>query len=377
MKKIINLILSGIAIISINSCTDDDLLVFTAQDVDGPSIVTANSTVTLNSDIEEDQAFTLVWNDANYNANTPVTYKIEAAAAGTDFAALELAATTTERSFTWTVSQLNNLAITLGLNVDEEGAVEMRVNSSVGTNDGLTMTSGNIILTVVPYSTETPKLWLPGNYAASSGYGSNWNPSDPETPFLQAESFSVPNYEGYVYFTGPYNDGDPSPQFKMTPTNANFDGDYGDTGDNNGDFSGTIEQDGDVNAGTPGGEAGYYKINVNLEALTYTMVATQWAITGAATPNGWPDDADPVGTADQDMTYDPAAKVWYIDIDLTAGEFKFRANDAWTLNYGPDDDGDGSLNEGGGNFSVDAAGNYRVTLDFSNPRAYTASIIQN
>jgi hypothetical protein len=54
-------------------------------------------------------------------------------------------------------------------------------------------------------------------------------------------------------------------------------------------------------------------------------------------------------------------------------EVKFRANDAWTLNYG-DTGADGSLEPDGGNIAVPTTGTYIVTLDLSNPRAYTYSL---
>ncbi len=74
------------------------------------------------------------------------------------------------------------------------------------------------------------------------------------------------------------------------------------------------------------------------------------------------------------MTYNPTTKKWEITIALTAGEFKFRANNGWSLNLGGDNNGDGSMDFGGPNLTVTTAGTYTVILDLSNPRAYTYSI---
>jgi hypothetical protein len=157
------------------------------------------------------------------------------------------------------------------------------------------------------------------------------------------------------------------------PTNANFDGDYGDTGTADGSYSGTIEQEGEVNVGLPAGQAGYYRVQVDTEALTYNLTRTEWGIIGNATPGGW-DNSTP-------MTYDPATKKWTVIAVMTAQSapdngWKFRANNAWEINLGDTtvNSTDGTLSYGGSNISIAAAGTYRIELDLSNPRAYTYTI---
>lgn len=89
-----------------------------------------------------------------------------------------------------------------------------------------------------------------------------------------------------------------------------------------------------------------------------TPPADSWAIIGSATANGW--------GAETPMTYDFCNQVWKITLPLTAtagsNEFKFRANNAWTLNYG-DDGADGKLEANGANIAVPATGNYEVVLN--------------
>ncbi len=366
MKKISILMFACLALVCFNACVEDDEPTFMVQENEAtaPTIVTANSTVMLNKDAEDNQALTVVWNDAEYNFQTPVTYNIMVAAAGTNFEDEINAASTVERSYTWTVKDLNNLAIKAGLEIDKEGALEIRVISSLGSNGGVSMDSNILAITLIPYSTELPKLWLPGGYAQDSGYGANWDPSDPLTPTLTAENFTSSKFEGYVYFA---ND---NSNFKITPTNVNFDGNYGDVDDSG--TSGTLFQD-DASKNIVVPVAGYYRINVDTEALTYSLTKTDWAVTGSSTPLGFaPPEAGP--NQDHDLTYDQDTKVWSITLDLTSGEIKFRANDSWSFNYGNDDDGDGSLNEGGSNIAVETGGTYVITLDLSNPRAYTYSL---
>lgn len=106
-------------------------------------------------------------------------------------------------------------------------------------------------------------------------------------------------------------------------------------------------------------EAGYYKVDVDLSAKTYTLTPiTTIGVIGDATEGGW--------DSDQDMTYVPYNSetkepgYWEIkDINLTAGAIKFRANDAWDISWG------GDINtlttNNGGNITVEA-GTYDIKL---------------
>ncbi len=216
-------------------------------------------------------------------------------------------------------------------------------------------------------------LYVVGSFLNASGYGDDWTPAN-AVP-IAASSETGTDYEGFV------NIDVDGAQYKFLPTNESFDGDYGDTGDTDGSYNAMIEQDDEVNCGTPDGTGGYYLVRADTEALTYSLEKTSWAVTGNATPLSWP--AGPDGTAgqDHDMVYDPASKTWSITIDLVAQEapdngLKFRANDAWSLNLG-DTDADGSLQFNGTNITIPEDGNYTVTLDLSNPRAYTYSLVKN
>ena len=105
-------------------------------------------------------------------------------------------------------------------------------------------------------------------------------------------------------------------------------------------------------------EAGYYKVDVDLESKSYVLTPiTTIGIIGSASPNGWDSDVD--------MTYVPynaetkALSYWEAkDITLASGEIKFRANDDWAINWGGDVN---ALTQGGGNISVDA-GTYDIKL---------------
>ena len=106
--------------------------------------------------------------------------------------------------------------------------------------------------------------------------------------------------------------------------------------------------------------AGYYKVDVDLSAKTYTLIPiTTIGIIGSASPNGWDSDVDmnyvPFNAETKELGY------WEIkDITLTNGEIKFRANDAWDISWGGTPD---ALTTQGGaaNLSVEA-GTYDIKL---------------
>ena len=104
--------------------------------------------------------------------------------------------------------------------------------------------------------------------------------------------------------------------------------------------------------------AGYYKIDVDLSAKTYTLIPiTTIGIIGSASPNGWDSDVDmtyvPYNAETKELGYWEAK-----DITLASGEIKFRANDDWAINWGGDTN---ALTQGGDNISVEA-GTYDIKL---------------
>lgn len=194
------------------------------------------------------------------------------------------------------------------------------------------------------------RTWnIPGDYVEASYPGSglaNWSPD--KSPQVISTITSPDKLEGYVYMSKSTN------EWKFA-TQPNWDGpNYGDGG------AGKI----DGNGGNIKSPAGYYKINVDAAAMTYTAVATTWGVIGSASPKSW-DDETP-------LTYNPATKTWIGAIHLTAAEFKFRANHSWDFNYGSSTK-DANLNAGGDNIVVTVESDYAFTLDLSKPNAYKYS----
>ena len=99
-------------------------------------------------------------------------------------------------------------------------------------------------------------------------------------------------------------------------------------------------------------EAGFYQVDVDLSAKTYTLTPFTIGIIGSATPKGWDGDTD--------MTYNPEERCWELkNVELTDGEMKFRHTNDWNLNWGGPLD---ALVHDGDNIAV-AAGTYDIKLE--------------
>lgn len=124
-------------------------------------------------------------------------------------------------------------------------------------------------------------------------------------------------------------------------------------GDSDGD--GIAELGGDFI--TFGEQSGFYDITFNDKSLAYTFTFLRFpsiGIIGDATPGGWDSDTD--------LSDDDGDGIFEINIELTDGEAKFRANDDWAVNWGATDfpSGVGELN--GPNIPI-VAGTYDVTFN--------------
>lgn len=342
-----NLFLSTIAIALLIFTACEDSVGPTVQTEGDAPVVTSHSggeSYVLNEDQADEELFTLSWEAPDFGFPAAITYYVEMDVDGSDFEDPARLAETNQTSVSFTVSQVNSRLISAGIPAGIESEIPMRIRAHISDSvpDRISET---FVLGLTPYDVtiEFDEIYVPGSYQSASGYTNDWSPAD--APPLTSEGDD--QYEGYVYFA---NDGS---EFKFTYERS-WDLNWGDDG-----FDGTLDQDG-ANIPT---DAGYYKINVDLNNLTYTTLNTTWGLIGDATADGW--------DADQDMEYDPEDKVWRITADLTAGEIKFRANDDWDLNYG-DNIGDGTLEEGGDNIPVDEAGNYTVELNLGEyPYSYT------
>ncbi|WP_299225709.1 SusE domain-containing protein [uncultured Psychroserpens sp.] len=364
MKKIKILGFALIAFLGFNACEEDDNFTIDGNQTDTAVINLPQNQESFVLDIANPQATaaTVVWDGAAYSVPTAVTYTVQLALSGTDFANPIDAGTTTETFLVWTNEELNGVSVDgLGLVPFSAGDVDLRIKSAIGSEGAEEAFSEAVTVSITPYTTSLPRFAVPGNHQG-------WNPDINEpgiefVPYIASSEFGATDYEGYVWLDGEYKFVEPNDSGEFVWGNT----DWGDDGS----FSGVMVSEGEINF--PAAAPGYYFIRANTDpedsdSATYSVDAVMWAITGDATPLGWPDN----GVQDQDMTYNSTTGKWEITINLSdAGAFKFRANDAWDINYG-DEGADGILDfNNGNNMTVSTSGTYFVELDLSNPREYT------
>ena len=104
-----------------------------------------------------------------------------------------------------------------------------------------------------------------------------------------------------------------------------------------------------------------YSPAVTLTATTYKACvppagSATWSIIGPAGVD-W-------GT-DIPLTYNCDTRTFDVTRALNAGDFKFRANNDWTLNYGSNSSTGGALVASGNNITVATAGTYIIKLDLN------------
>lgn len=164
------------------------------------------------------------------------------------------------------------------------------------------------------------------------GNGTGWSTSIP----LRSANLDG-KYVGFGYVEG---------EFKFKPNENDWNGDWEFDGE------GKIADNGGANCPAPA-TSGYYKIEVDLAAMTYSLseLITTIGIVGPAQEGGWNDDTD--------MTFNPATGAWELTISLLKDEFKFRANDAWDINWGGSLD---ALTQGGNNILAPDATEYKISL---------------
>ncbi|MDA3929977.1 MAG: RagB/SusD family nutrient uptake outer membrane protein [Prolixibacteraceae bacterium] len=185
--------------------------------------------------------------------------------------------------------------------------------------------------TIAPYKSvaDYPILYCPGSYQG-------WDAANTSTVVYSRNSDNT--FEGYLYFAA---DGE---KFKFDT--------YGDWSLNYGDnepADGILEVEGiDILVA----EAGFYKVNVDLNTMAYSLTKTDWGIIGDATADGW--------DADQNMTFD-GVDAWNAEVKLSVGTIKFRANDDWAINLG-DTDANGILTQEGADIQITEPGKYLVSL---------------
>lgn len=358
MKNISKMFLAALVVTGFASCEDEQDLKFVTPPASFNILTPQNGeAVVLNPENQSNPALTLAWENANYGTPTEVTYTVQVAANGVaDAWNSPVDVTSTTNTFaSIDVATLNQATEDAGLAPFTQSGLDIRIKATVqGTTE---MYSNVITYLVTPFSTALPKLAVVGNHQG-------WTPTAADVPLLASPAYGETNYEGYVWLDGEFKILAPNSAGEFNWTSEGGGTEYGAGG------AGQIAAGG----GNLTAPAGYYLIRVDTATMNYTLTQTDWGVIGNATPGGWDNSTS--------MTYNPATRKLTATLAMTAqtapdNGFKFRANNAWTYNLGDTvtNGTDGTLRYDGSNIGVAANGTYTVTLDLSNPRAYTYTIV--
>ncbi len=371
MKKLSILLLAFVTLIGFNACTSDDDVVFIAQpDPEGINFVnTFSSQYILTSSTAENTAERFVWNEVDMNVPTNINYDV-LGSTSQDMSDPALLGSTARTNLAVKVKQLLVLADDAGLDNDpatdapNNGTLYVQVIATAGTAGEMVHASEvHSINVVIPETTGEEEEILPNFFFVGDATAAGWNPDNNNTPlFRDAEN------ENIFYFTGRFDGSGDKEGFKLLEILGQWQPQWG---LDNGSLSNSTILGGDPSAFPVDADA-YYSFTMNIDEMTYSFepydasgAATYDAmgIVGPAQVGGW--------DADTDLTqseFDP--HIWFAnDVELSDGEMKFRANDAWDASWGDTtfpsgqgtNDNDPNINAGGGVYDVwfnDLTGRY-------------------
>lgn len=360
MKKFSILFIAFIALIGFNACSSDDDVVFIAQpDPEGISFINSFSSVyVLTPATAENTAERFVWNEVDLEVPTNIHYELQGAPTE-NFEDYALLGSTSETNLAVTVNQMLDLAEEAGLDNDPEtenpntGTLYFRVVASAGTEGGMAHTSEVQALTVLlPEATDgEAQMSFRDFFFVGNATPDQWSNNDNNTPlFRDADNPDV------YHYTGHFGVG----EFKLLEVLGQWQPQWGLS---NGELTSSDILGEDPGAFTVETE-GYYTLEINADEMTYsfepfdasgTTTYTTIGVIGDATPGAWDTDTDMT-----QLESDP--HIWYIsDFQLGEGEFKFRADDDWTDNWGVAQEGlSGKANYGSGDNMTAPAGVYDI-----------------
>lgn len=299
-----------------------------------------------------DSLMSFSWSAVDFGFPASITYAVQLSPVSDFSKNVANLITTQSLNGTAKVSDVNKLILAWNYSIGTEVNVYYRVAASINPNVD-TVYSAVKTISLTPYDAviNYPMVYVPGSYQG-------WSPGA-DTGRLYSYGFNS-TYGGIIRLK---NGTDATVQFKVT-VNPNWNGpNYGGTLTQSGtDYSGVL----DPNGGNFEVLPACYSFSVDVDAKTITLTKTDdWGIIGDATANGW--------NASSPMFYNGQRKMWEITANFTVGSFKFRANDAWDLNYGSNAN-DGTLQAGGSNIPITTAGNYTIRFD---PVNLTYTVIKN
>ncbi|MDR3217441.1 MAG: SusE domain-containing protein [Dysgonamonadaceae bacterium] len=339
MKNSLKLILSIFAMgLFFNACEDTETTVLSAGA--SPILGQTPAAIVIDKNNVNSEKFTIGFTSGTYSTPVATTTQFEIGRQGTNFTPIvELGAALVgnNQSAEFTYRELNAALTKLGLTPKVETKIELRIKTHASVygqlNTGVMPLYSEIkTISVTPFEPEPS--WV---YAVGAFQG--WD---------RTGGYSLVSMTDNGVYIGYINFPEAESAFLIMPDNSSsWDHKWGS------DDGANLIKDGGSDIKSPG--AGYHKVTADLTNLTIEMVPYSWGIIGDATPTGWDSDTD--------MIWNYETLKWELTINLTAGSFKIRLNNDWTINYGITG---GVVTSGGDNIPITESGTYLVTLDEEN-----------
>ena len=332
------------------ACQDlDQAQTYAPEDVVAPVLHALPENLVITA---ENMGETLVftWDAADFGVSTQINYSLEASYGDGEPQVLlaDLTGTSTEQPYE---SINTKLVYDVEVPTDTPSTVNFYVSATIGT-DYAKYYSEPVAVTVTATKAERvyPTVWVIGDYCG-------WNHGNSQ--FLFSFLDDEIHYEGVIDFGDKAANG-----FKITGI---------------GGWDDSCNWGTDGNAAAPEAEAAsitlissggsgnitaysqrFYRFAFDRSTLTLTksLSFSQLGIVG-----------DAVGSWDNDvvMEFDTSKQVFWADVELTAGEMKFRLDGAWTTSFGSATEG---MLDSGDNIKV-PAGKYRIYVNLNNSAAMT------
>jgi hypothetical protein len=364
MRTIVNYLLIATASLSLFSCNKDgDQYNLQAGRFPANVLTVSAATVVLAPATENSVAATFNWGGADFGKQPVVSYTLQLAkpadTANNWGAAKTFTIASNTNSYAFISKDLNGLLNGMGLTPGVANTIVSRIKADVNQFNGAasaiaSVYSNTVVQKITSYALT---LYVPGDYQG-------WTPA--AAPQLSPVDGKPGLYEGYVNMAGAGQH-----YFKYTNSPDWDHTNYGDGG------NGTFSTDG-LAAGLSVPDGGYYYLTANLNTNAWTATKVVWGILGDASPGGWDNDTH--------LTYDATSQTWKVTAIMKKnGSFKFRANDAWALDFGID--GSGKLvyadnpflgyTPNINNLTVPEDGTYNITLDLHVAGKYVYTLQKN
>lgn len=310
----------------------------------GANILSAPSTLVL-EEAEAETMISFTVSPADFGIEVDVVYTLQMDRPGADFSSPVDLGESETTTIEVQADDLNRRAIAKGIEAGATGPMEFRVRATTTRSlSPLFGATSTVNISTFKTATVVRNLFLVGDATAPGWNNNNNNPAlfrDPANPDL------------YVY-SGFFAQG----AFKVLERLGQWQPQYG---TNDGSTIAVNQGNGSDPEVFAVPTAGFYTFTMNLSTNTFSFVPFTGAtdrtfntvgIIGSATAGGWDASTAMTGT-----TFD--RHLWRITATLSNGDLKFRADNAWTVNWGANTPLSGVGVQEGPNIPVEA-GSYVI-----------------